>query len=308
MERIDKDMHMNAALIHRLERSLSLTCETTQTSKQPCRAGELFRMRFGDRFFALKLYDYGYFNDLYLYRALAATKVPVPLIHGYDESPDLVGKPWILMDWLEGSHHVTDLRAVGRQVGRLMREIHTVAVDGAGARGQNTWEFPDWHTLVEVQANRDYVEISRFEDAQAYKGFYLTIVDEFVRLGRLQPNQSFLLHGDLGLDNIIVANNTVAGVIDAGWIVGGNPLMDVSYVMNSRLAVGEGMRGLLEGLGISGLDEYHDVKILRLYQWLGKLIHFSSTGQREKYEQRRQLLFEFAIRHGFWSGPPANVT
>ena len=212
------------------------------------------------------------------------------------------------MDWLEGGHQVTDLRGVGQQVGRLMREIHTVAVDGAGARGQNTWEFPDWHTLVEVQVDRDSMEISRFEDAQAYKAFYLAIVDEFVRLGRLQPNQSFLLHGDLGLDNIIVDNNRVVGLIDAGWLVGGNPLMDVSYLMNSRLGVGEGMRGLLEGYGITGLDEEHDAMILRLYQWLGKLIHFSSTGQRERYEQRRQLLFEFAVRHGFWSGPPGNVT
>ena len=25
------------------------------------------------------------------------------------------------------------------------------------------------------------------------------------------------------------------------------------------------------------------------------------------YEQRRQLLFEFAVRNGFWSGPPGNV-
>ena len=62
-------MHMNAAveaLIRRLERSLPLTYEATETSKRPCRAGDLFRVRFGDRFFALKLYDDGYFNDLYL--------------------------------------------------------------------------------------------------------------------------------------------------------------------------------------------------------------------------------------------------
>jgi aminoglycoside phosphotransferase (APT) family kinase protein len=189
-----------------------------------------------------------------------------------------------------------------------MREIHTIAVDGAGARGPNTWEFRDWHTLVEVQAHRDSVEINRFEDAQASKAFYLAIVDEFVRLARLQPNQSFLLHGDLGLENIVVDNNRVVGLIDAGWRVSGNPLMDVSYVMNSRLGVGEGMRGLLEGYGVPGLDEHHDVLILRLYQWLGKLIHFSSTGQRERYEQRRQLLFEFASRHGFWSGPTGSVT
>lgn len=301
---------MNAAievLIRRLERSLSLTYEAAGSSKVPCRAGELFRVRFGDRFFALKLYDDGYFNDLYLYRALATTTIPIPLIHACDQSRDLVGKPWVLMDWLEGNQQITDLRAIGQQVGRFMREIHTVAVDGAGARGQNTWEYPDWHTLVDVQAGRDRAQISRFEDSQANKAFYLAIVDEFARIGRSQPNQPFLLHGDLGPDNIIVDNNQVVGLIDAGWIVGGNPLMDLSYVMNSRLGAGEGMCGLLDGYGMSGLAQHHDVVILRLYQWIGKLIHFSSTGQRERYEQRRQLLFEFAVQHGLWSGPPGNV-
>src|SRR5262245_22544543 len=118
---LGEGVHMNAAveaLIGRLERSLSLTYKATGTSTRPSRTGELFRVRFGDRFFALKLYDDGYFNDLYLYRVLATTKVPVPLVHACDESRDLVGKPWILMDWLEGDHQVTDLRGVGQQVGR----------------------------------------------------------------------------------------------------------------------------------------------------------------------------------------------
>ncbi len=295
------------ALIRRLERSLSLTYDAAGSCERPCRAGKLFRVRLGDRLFALKLYEEGYFNDAYLYRALATTPVPVPAIHACDDSRDLVGKPWILMDWVEGDLQTSDLRAVGQQIGRMLREIHAIPVDGAGARGPNAWEFPDWHTLVEVQAHRDRVEISRLVDSEPNKAFYLAIVDEFVHFGRLQPNQSFLLHGDLGLDNIIVHNNRVVGLIDAGWFVGGNPLMDVSYLMNSRLGEGDGTIGLLEGYGLAGLDGHHGVMILRLYHWIGKLIHFNSTGQREIYEQRRRKLLEFAVRHGFRSGSPEHV-
>jgi aminoglycoside phosphotransferase (APT) family kinase protein len=267
------------ALIRRFERSLSLSYEADGSCAQPCRAGELFRVRLGDRLFALKLYDEGYFNNAYFYQALATRPVPVPAIHACGDSGELVGKPWILMDWVEGDQQITDLGAVGKQVGQMLREIHAVPVDGAGGRGANAWEFPDWHTLVEIQAGRDRAEISRFVDAELNKAFYLAIVDEFVRLGRRQPNQSFLLHGDLGLDNMIIDNNRVVALIDAGWFVGGNPLMDVSYLMNSRLGENDGMLGFCEGYGVAGLDGRHDVSILRMYHWLGKLMYFSSTGQ-----------------------------
>ena len=292
------------ALIRRLERSLSLTYDAAGSSAWPCRAGELFRVRLGNQHFALKLYEEGYFNDAYLFRALATTPVPVPAIHACDDSRELVGKPWILMDWVEGDLQIKDRRAVGQQVGRMLREIHAIPVDGAGARGPNAWEFPDWHTLIEVQGHRDRAAIGRLVDSEPNKAFYVAIVDEFVHLGGSQPNQSFLLHGDLGLENIIVDNNRVVGFIDAGWRVGGNPLTDVSYLMNSRLCEGDGMVGFLEGYGVAGLDRDHGIMVLRLYHWIGKLMHFNATGQREIYEQRRRMLLEFAVRHGFRSDSP----
>jgi hypothetical protein len=102
------------ALIRRFERSLSLSYEADGSCAQPCRAGELFRVRLGDRLFALKLYDEGYFNNAYFYQALATRPVPVPAIHACGDSGELVGKPWILMDWVEGDQQITDLGAVGK--------------------------------------------------------------------------------------------------------------------------------------------------------------------------------------------------
>lgn len=297
--------HQIQTLIRRFERAFSLSFEAHRSCPWPSRTGELFRLQLGDRLFALKLYEEGYFNDVYLYQALAAKPVPVPAIYACDSTGAVVGKPWILMDWMEGDQQITDLRSVGKQVGQMLREIHTIPMDGAGGRRANTWEFPDWHTLVERQAGRDRAEISRFVDAETNKAFYLAIVDEFVRIGRQQPNQSFLLHGDLGLSNMIIDNNRVVALIDAGRSVGGNPLMDVSYLMNSRLGAQDGMLGLLDGYGVAGLDRRHDVLLLRMYHWIGKLIHFSATGERETYERRRQDLLAFAVRHGFWPSSPA---
>lgn len=294
-----------AALIRRLERTLSLTYDAAASSAWPCRAGELFRLRLGDRYFALKLYADGYDNDLYLYRALATMPIPVPTIHAFDDSRVLVDKPWILMDWVEGDRQISDRRAVGEQLGRILRAIHAIPVDGAGGRGPTTWQFPDWHTLIDVQTRRDRAAIDQLADSEPNKAFYRAIVNEVVHLGTLQPNQSFLLHGDLGPDNIVVHNNRIVAFIDAGWCIGGNPLMDMSYLMNSRLSEGEGMAGLLEGYGVADLDRHHDTRVFRLYQWIGKLIHFNATGQQAHYEQRRQMLLTFAVQHGFRSSMSA---
>src|SRR5262245_36644017 len=98
------------ALIRRLERSLSLTYDAAGSGARPCRAGELYRVRLGNRYYALKLYEQGYFNDAYLFRVLATTPVPVPAIHACDDSRELVDKPWILMDWLEGDQKISDRR------------------------------------------------------------------------------------------------------------------------------------------------------------------------------------------------------
>ena len=176
--------HPIRTLIHHFERSLSLSFEANGSCARPCRAGELFRIRLGDRLFALKLYDEGYCNAAYLYRVLATTPVPVPAIYACDDAGEVVGKPWILMDWVEGDQQITDLRAVGKQVGQMLREIHAIPVDGAGGRGVNAWEFPDWHALVETQASRDRAAISHCVDTAPNKAFYLAIVDEFVRIGR----------------------------------------------------------------------------------------------------------------------------
>jgi Phosphotransferase enzyme family len=297
--------HPIRTLIRRCERSLSLCFEANGSGARPCRTGELFRLRLGDRLFALKLYDEGYFNDAYLYRALAPTPVPVPAIYACDDAGEVVGKPWMLMDWVEGDQQITDLRAVGTQVVQMLREMHAIPVDGAGGRGANGWEFPDWHALVETQARRDRAAIGRFVDAETNKAFSVAIVDEFVRMGRRQPNQSCLLHGDLGLDNMIIDHNRVVALIDAGWLVGGHPFMDVSYLMNSRLGEPDGILGLLEGYGVAGLDGRRDVSLLQMYHWVGKLMHVSATGQRGTYERRRRELLEFAVRHGFWPGSPA---
>jgi aminoglycoside phosphotransferase (APT) family kinase protein len=177
---------------------------------------------------------------------------------------------------------------------------HAIPVEEAGGRTAQGWEFTTWHDLVEIDAGRDREKIARFIDSDENKQLFLAIVDEFVRLARLQPTRPFLLHGDLGLDNMVIHDNRVVGLIDSGWFIGGNPLLDVSYLMNHvRIGAGEAKRGFFEGYGAADLEGRYDLMVFRVYHHLGKLIYLSAIGAREKYEQRRTQLRQLAAKVGF---------
>jgi hypothetical protein len=63
--------------------------------------------------------------------------------------------------------------------------------------------------------------------------------------------------------------------------------------LNSRLG-GAGAEALLEGYGDPALKNSPDLILLRLYHLVGKLVHFAETGQRDKFEARREVLLALA--------------
>jgi hypothetical protein len=72
----------------RLERSLSLTYDASGSSAWPCRTGELFRVRLGDRHFALKLYEQLLSNNAVVGASIRlSSHTPVRLVEGHHVSP-----------------------------------------------------------------------------------------------------------------------------------------------------------------------------------------------------------------------------
>jgi aminoglycoside phosphotransferase (APT) family kinase protein len=257
-------------------------------------------VRLGDRLFALKLYDDGgYFNDQFFFDTLAGSDVPVPCIHARGEAGAVVDRPWLLMDWLAGNQRITDEGGVAHQLGWLARQIHAIPVSGAGGRRAGGWEFASWHELVEVDSRRDRGKVDRFGESGENERLLRSVVDEFLRAARLQPADACLLHGDLGLDNTIIQDDRVVGLIDSGWFIGGDPLLDVAYLMiHPRLGAGEAKRRFFQGYGAPELEGSRDLQIFRAYHLLGKMIHCHSVGARERYEQRRSQLLALAAQLG----------
>jgi len=280
-------------LLRRLGVELGLPFNPAGSEVRPCRAGQLYRVDLGGRPFALKLYDEGYHNELTFHQAVAGTGIPVARIHACGDAPGEVDRPWILRDWVAGDHHFSDLPAVARQVGALLRRIHAIPVEGAGGRTATGWQFRDWAELAAAEAAQDRLKVAAFDDRAANKELYRAIVDGFERLGQAGPVPLVLLHGDLGPDNVLVEQDRVVALIDSGWFVGGPPLFDVAYVLNSRLG-GAGAEALLEGYGDPALKSSADLTLLRLYHLVGKLVYFAETGQRDKFEARREVLLALA--------------
>jgi aminoglycoside phosphotransferase (APT) family kinase protein len=280
------------ALLRRLGVELGLPFNQAGSEARPCRAGQLYRVDLGGRPFALKLYDEGYHNELLFHEAVAGTGIPVARIHAFGDGPSEVDRPFILRDWLAGDHQFSDVTAVARQVGALLRRIHEIPVDGAGGRTATGWQFRDWAELAAVEATQDRIKVAAFDDGAANQALYREIIDGFERYGRKGPGPLKLLHGDLGPDNVLCVQDRVVALIDSGWFVGGPPLFDVAYVLNSRL--GGAAQALLEGYGDPALASSPDLILLRLYHLVGKLIYFAETGQRETFEARREILLALA--------------
>jgi len=280
-------------LLRRLGVDLGLPFNPGGSEARPCRAGQIYRVDLGGRPFALKLYDEGFHNELTFHQAVAGRGIPVARIHAHGDETREVDRPWILRDWVSGDHQFNDLPAVARQVGTLLRRIHAIPVDGAGGRTATGWQFRAWAELAVAEAAQDRIKVAAFDDSAANKELYRAIVDGFERFGRTGPVPLTLLHGDLGLDNVLVEDDRVVALIDSGWFVGGPPLFDVAYVLNSRLG-GAGAQALLEGYGDPALSRSPDLLLLRLYHLVGKLIYFAETGQRDKFEARRDVLLALA--------------
>ena len=158
-------------------------------------------------------------------RLLAETAVPVPPIVAHDFTRTRIDRDYLLMPRLPGEP-LSDARLAGpaeqralREWGRYVAEIHTIT-DPAGRFGylgehrcmdpQPTWveAFADmYRRLLD-----DVVDCGVYDrpTADAARGLLEENLDAFVPL-----DESRLLHGDLWLTNLLVANDgEVTGVID----------------------------------------------------------------------------------------------
>lgn len=177
------------------------------------------------------------------------------------------------------------------QIGALLRQIHSIRVDGFyKLRSDGRWDFPDWASID--QANRRERSAERPYLQQA--GLQEPEIDRLLALILTQRPpmdcQPVLCHADLGFAHLFVdAALTITGVIDFGEFQGGLPLVD--FVRLSLDCTEEELRWVQAGYANQALfadDFAHRLRLSRLNFLTGYLAHCVRIGDH----QERQIVID----------------
>lgn len=160
--------------------------------------------------------------------------------------------------------------------------MHDVSVDGVGIVVSGGWQSTDWGSLLEDNVRRVFTpRLSRLSGSPVAAAQVTRSLEALVAQCHDACVAPRLLHSDLGLDNVICSDGALVGLVDPGWCIGGDPLLDVSYFLTqtSDASIREGFKAGYRGyadLGQPRLASY------AVYHHTAKLLHWLDAGSRER--------------------------
>ncbi|BCB91476.1 phosphotransferase family protein [Phytohabitans suffuscus] len=166
--------------------------------------------------------------------ALAPTAVPVPGTVLLCADPDVVGAPFYVMEFVEGTVYRTaeQTAALGRERAHtlaytlvdVLADLHEVDPESVGL---GDFGHPDGYLERQVRRWKAQLDASRSRDLPGIERLH-------ARLARAVPARSGagVVHGDYRLDNVVVdAGGRVAAVLDWEMATLGDPLADLGLLV-----------------------------------------------------------------------------
>ena len=178
-------------------------------------------------------------------RALADSPLPMPRVLGYaqvDEKEE--GREvWLVMSRLEGRPLWTEILHASSQrrarllqrVGALLKQLHATPVP-VGLRSESPWVD---RMLAEARENLVWCD-----------GTVELLAD--LRHRRPEPVPEVLIHGDLALDNVLVAAEDAMSLIDWSGGAQGDPRCDLALALHTEPEIELGeieLAAFFEGYG-----------------------------------------------------------
>jgi aminoglycoside phosphotransferase (APT) family kinase protein len=192
-------------------------------------------------------------HQMALLRVLEGTDIPAPRALWGSADPDVLGRPFLVTDFLEGDVP-TVWRAEGRQFisahppgGELARSFVEVM---ARIHAVPVTSLPTEVRGGDMAAARAFPELERlrWSDAVAGSPFsedpVLVYADCWLRTNTPSPDRLGLVHGDYRIGNLVIAGEAVVGVLDWELSEAGDPLYDLGTLCSPALS----SNGLASGL------------------------------------------------------------
>jgi aminoglycoside phosphotransferase (APT) family kinase protein len=204
------------------------------------------------------------------YRVLTAlhpTGYPVPATITFASDPDVMGAPFYVMRFVEGTVHREPSSLVALVPSLIfdlvdrLADLH--AIDYASV-GLGDFGRPDGYNERQVRRWKKQLDLSRSREVTGLDSLH-------ARLAAAPPpvRQGTIVHGDFRIDNAIAVGPRVVGVLDWEMSTLGDPLSDVAllllYTADRTLAV-PGHPGLDDMVSRYASRSGRDISDLRWYR------------------------------------------
>ena len=193
--------------------------------------------------------------------ALYETDVPVPKTYGLCEDDDVAGTAFFVMDFLDGdlfwdpmipSMTNTDRTEIYKNKNKTLAKLHSVDYKKIGL--ENYGE-PGNYVARQVSRWSKQYRASETDNIEAMNNLI-----DWLPKNIPDDDETTIVHGDYRLDNMILKNNEVIGILDWELSTLGHPIADFSYhCLSWRTQEAFWDQAKLKELGIPSEREYMEM-------------------------------------------------
>ena len=193
--------------------------------------------------------------------ALYKTEVPVPKTYGLCEDDDVAGTAFFVMDFLDGdlfwdpmipSMTNRDRTEIYKNKNKTLAKLHSVDYKKIGLEDYGK---PGNYVARQVSRWSKQYRASETDNIEAMNNLI-----DWLPKNIPDDDETTIVHGDYRLDNMILKNNEVIGILDWELSTLGHPIADFSYhCLSWRTQEAFWDRAKLKELGIPSEREYMEM-------------------------------------------------
>ena len=193
--------------------------------------------------------------------ALYETDVPVPKTYGLCENDDVAGTAFFVMDFLDGdlfwdpmipSMTNTDRTEIYKNKNKTLAKLHSVDYKKIGLEDYGK---PGNYVARQVSRWSKQYRASETDNIEAMNNLI-----DWLPKNIPDDDETTIVHGDYRLDNMILKNNEVIGILDWELSTLGHPIADFSYhCLSWRTQEAFWDQAKLKELGIPSEKEYMEM-------------------------------------------------